>query len=86
MKAKVIRGVFIRGKAHAEGAIGSVGKKQDGDAFELTPQEFNELKASNYVVAHVETPAAGPVESAPPKIADIQAASAQASAMTKAAK
>jgi hypothetical protein len=55
MKAKVIRGVMIRGKAHAEGAVGSVGnEKQPGDAFLISHQEFNEMRAANYVVEHEE--------------------------------
>jgi hypothetical protein len=39
-KARVIRGVWIRGTPQAEGAI-----------VELSPQEFGELKTWNYVVA-----------------------------------
>ncbi len=53
-KAVVIRGVYIRGKAHGEGATGSVrndGVVQPGDDFVLTHQQFDELRASNYVAA-----------------------------------
>lgn len=39
MKAKVIRGVFIRGTPYPEGAI-----------VELSKHEFAELKNTNYVV------------------------------------
>ena len=46
MKAKVIRGVYIRGKAYPEGAI-----------VEVTGLEFAELKGTNYVVAVPEEPA-----------------------------
>jgi len=56
-KAKVLRGVYIRGVAYAEGTVGSVsndGTKQPGDAFVISHQEFNEMRASNYLVAHVE--------------------------------
>ena len=45
MKAKVIRGVYIRGKAYPEGAI-----------VDVTPIEFAELKSTNYVVAAPEPP------------------------------
>ncbi len=52
MKAKVIRGVYVRGKAHPEGAI-----------VELSAQEFSELKHTNYVVAApAEAPPAPAVE------------------------
>jgi len=40
IRAKVIRGVYIRGKGYAEGAI-----------VELSGQEFGELLTSNYVIA-----------------------------------
>ena len=63
-KAKVVRGVYIRGVAHAEGVVGSVsdqGTRQPGDSFVISHQEFNEMKASNYVVAHVEPAAPEPV-------------------------
>jgi len=56
-KAKVLRGVYIRGVAYAEGTVGSVsndGTKQPGDAFVVSHQEFNEMRSSNYLVAHVE--------------------------------
>ncbi|MGH7605412.1 MAG: hypothetical protein ACRENK_15630 [Gemmatimonadaceae bacterium] len=49
MKAKVIRGVYVRGKAFPEGAI-----------VDLSPQEFSELKHTNYVLA------ATPEDLAPP--------------------
>lgn len=48
VKAKVLRGVYVRGKAYGEGAI-----------VDLSPQEFSELKHTNYVVAApVEAPRA----------------------------
>jgi hypothetical protein len=46
MKAKVIRGVYIRGKPYPEGAI-----------VEVNPIEFAELKSTNYVVAAPAEPA-----------------------------
>ena len=46
MKARVIRGVYIRGKAYPEDAI-----------VELSPIEFAELKNTNYVVAATESAA-----------------------------
>jgi hypothetical protein len=53
-KAKVIRGVYIRGTAYGEGSI-----------VDVSTQEFQELKSTNYVVmatpeevAAAETPAA----------------------------
>jgi len=53
-KAVVVRGVYIRGKAFPEGAVGTVGTdKQPGDAFVLSHQEFDELRVSNYVAPHV---------------------------------
>jgi hypothetical protein len=55
VKAKVIRGVYIRGKAYPEGTI-----------VDLSPQEYTELKHTNYVVAApAEAPAAPAVAAAP---------------------
>ena len=62
-KAKVIRGVYIRGVAYAEGTVGSVsndGTKQSGDAFVVSHQEFNEMRVSNYLVPHVEPEVVAP--------------------------
>ena len=67
MKAKVIRGVYIRGKAHAEGEI-----------VELSGQEFSELKHTNYVVA-APTEAPKPA----PTVTAESAATAQAQASGK---
>jgi len=47
VKAKIIRGVLIRGTAHPEGAI-----------VEVTPLELAELAATNYAVAAPEERAA----------------------------
>ncbi len=49
--AKVIRGVYIRGKGYREGEI-----------VELSGQEFGELLTSHYVVAAPEEPVAKPAE------------------------
>lgn len=59
MKAKVIRGVYIRGKAYPEGTVGGVGKQEAGDAFVVSHQEFNELVNANYLVHHA-APAVAP--------------------------
>jgi len=54
-RAIVIRGVYIRGTPYAEGKTGSVGtEKQPGDDFVVSPQEYAELKNSNYLAAAPE--------------------------------
>lgn len=76
LKAKVIRGVYIRGTPYPEGAVGSVREdlaKQPGDAFACTHQEFHELRTANYLAQHIEpekpaaAPAAPPPAEEPPK-------------------
>lgn len=65
-RARVTRGVYIRGVPYAEGAEGSVGTvKQPGDAFVLSAQEFAELKASYYVV---EAPEKAPETAKEPEV------------------
>lgn len=49
IKAKVIRGVYIKGVGHKEGAI-----------VELDGQTFGELLTANYVVAVQDAPASEP--------------------------
>lgn len=64
MRAKVIRGVYIRGTPHAEGAVGSVredGVKQPGDAFVVSHQEFHEMCTANYLAPHIDAPVVEPV-------------------------
>jgi hypothetical protein len=49
--AKVTRGVMVRGKAHAEGAVLPIAERPK-DQNEISPLEYAELKHTNYVVAH----------------------------------
>lgn len=70
-KAVVIRGVYIRGTAYAEGTVGVVGNrdtvKAADEAFIVSHQEFDELRSSNYLAAYVAPPAPEP-KPEPPKV------------------
>jgi hypothetical protein len=55
-KAKVIRGVYIRGVAYGEGAI-----------VDVSVQEMQELKSTNYVVSATPEDLAPKVEPEAPK-------------------
>jgi hypothetical protein len=55
-KAKVIRGVYIRGVAYGEGAI-----------VDVSAQEMQELKSTNYVVSATPDDLAPKVDTEVPK-------------------
>jgi len=61
VKAKVIRGVYVRGTAYPEGAI-----------VEVTPIELAELKATNYLVEAREEPAQQVEARDPPRRARVE--------------
>lgn len=68
MRAKVIRGVYIRGTPQPEGAVGSVREdrvKQPGDAFAVSHQEFHELCSANYLAPHADAPVSEPAAPVP---------------------
>lgn len=61
--AKVTRGVMVRGKAHGEGAVLPIIDRPTSQD-QISPQEYMELKHTNFVVAAPEV-APTPVTATP---------------------